>query len=67
MAEHLDLLVLGSRAYGPSGRLLSGTTSTRLAPRAPACCLSSPARDLMVVSTQTGESSSISGDKRRAG
>jgi nucleotide-binding universal stress UspA family protein len=35
MAEHLDLLVLGSRAYGPSGRLLSGSTSTQLARRAP--------------------------------
>ena len=35
MAEHLDLLVLGSRAYGPSGRLLSGRTSTQLARRAP--------------------------------
>jgi nucleotide-binding universal stress UspA family protein len=35
MAEHLDLLVVGSRAYGPSGRLLSGTTSTQLARRAP--------------------------------
>jgi nucleotide-binding universal stress UspA family protein len=33
MAEHLDLLVLGSRAYGPSGRLLSGSTSMRLARR----------------------------------
>jgi nucleotide-binding universal stress UspA family protein len=38
MAEHLDLLVLGSRAYGPSGRLLSGGTSTQLARRA-ACPL----------------------------
>lgn len=38
MAEHLDLLVLGSRAYGPSGRLLSGSTSTKLARRA-ACPL----------------------------
>jgi nucleotide-binding universal stress UspA family protein len=37
-AEHLDLLVLGSRAYGPPGRLLSGETSTRLARRA-ACAL----------------------------
>jgi nucleotide-binding universal stress UspA family protein len=35
MAEHLDLLVVGSRAYGPSGRLLSGSTSTSLARRAP--------------------------------
>jgi nucleotide-binding universal stress UspA family protein len=35
MAEHLDLLVVGSRAYGPSGRLLSGRTSTQLARRAP--------------------------------
>jgi nucleotide-binding universal stress UspA family protein len=34
MAEHLDLLVLGSRAFGPSGRLLSGSTSMRLARRA---------------------------------
>ena len=34
MAEHLDLLVLGSRAYGPAGRLLSGSTSTQLARRA---------------------------------
>jgi nucleotide-binding universal stress UspA family protein len=34
MAEHLDLLVLGSRAYGPSGRLLSGSTSRQLARRA---------------------------------
>ena len=33
MAEHLDLLVVGSRAYGPSGRLLSGSTSLRLARR----------------------------------
>jgi nucleotide-binding universal stress UspA family protein len=38
LAEHLDLLVLGSRAYGPSGRLLSGSTSTQLARRA-ACPL----------------------------
>ncbi|HEX3977271.1 MAG TPA: universal stress protein [Solirubrobacteraceae bacterium] len=38
LAEHLDLLVLGSRAYGPSGRLLSGTTSMQLARRA-ACPL----------------------------
>jgi nucleotide-binding universal stress UspA family protein len=38
MAEHLDLLVLGSRAYGPSGRLLSGSTSMQLARRA-ACPL----------------------------
>jgi nucleotide-binding universal stress UspA family protein len=38
MAEHLDLLVLGSRAYGPGGRLLSGSTSTQLARRA-ACPL----------------------------
>jgi nucleotide-binding universal stress UspA family protein len=38
MAEQLDLLVVGSRAYGPSGRLLSGTTSTQLARRA-ACPL----------------------------
>jgi nucleotide-binding universal stress UspA family protein len=38
MAEHLDLLVLGSRAYGPSGRLLSGGTSMQLARRA-ACPL----------------------------
>ena len=38
MAEHLDLLVLGSRAYGPAGRLLSGSTSTQLARRA-ACPL----------------------------
>lgn len=38
MAEHLDLLVLGSRAYGPTGRLLSGGTSTQLARRA-ACPL----------------------------
>jgi nucleotide-binding universal stress UspA family protein len=35
MAEQLDLLVVGSRAYGPSGRLLSGATSTALARRAP--------------------------------
>ena len=35
MAEGLDLLVVGSRAYGPSGRLLSGETSTALARRAP--------------------------------
>ena len=35
MAEDLDLLVVGSRAYGPSGRLLSGETSTALARRAP--------------------------------
>jgi nucleotide-binding universal stress UspA family protein len=35
MAEQLDLLVLGSRAYGPAGRLLSGSTSTQLARRAP--------------------------------
>lgn len=35
MAEHLDLLVLGSRAYGPPGRLLSGSTSIQLARRAP--------------------------------
>jgi nucleotide-binding universal stress UspA family protein len=33
MAEHLDLLVVGSRAYGPSGRLLSGSTSMGLARR----------------------------------
>jgi nucleotide-binding universal stress UspA family protein len=38
LAELLDLLVLGSRAYGPSGRLLSGSTSTQLARRA-ACPL----------------------------
>jgi nucleotide-binding universal stress UspA family protein len=35
MAEHLELLVLGSRAYGLPGRLLSGPTSTALARRAP--------------------------------
>jgi nucleotide-binding universal stress UspA family protein len=38
IAEHLDLLVLGSRAYGPSGRLLSGSTSMQL-PRRAACPL----------------------------
>jgi nucleotide-binding universal stress UspA family protein len=38
LAERLDLLVLGSRAYGPSGRLLSGSTSMQLARRA-ACPL----------------------------
>ena len=38
MAEHLNLLVVGSRAYGPAGRLLSGSTSTRLA-RSAACPL----------------------------
>ena len=38
LANRLDLLVVGSRAYGPSGRLLSGTTSMQLARRA-ACPL----------------------------
>ena len=36
--ESAEPLVVGSRAYGPSGRLLSGTTSMQLARRA-ACPL----------------------------
>jgi nucleotide-binding universal stress UspA family protein len=38
LAEQLDLLVVGSHAYGPPGRLLSGETSMQLARRA-ACPL----------------------------
>jgi nucleotide-binding universal stress UspA family protein len=43
-AEDLDLLIVGSRGYGPVGRLFNGSTSTFLARHAPCPLLVLPRR-----------------------
>ncbi len=59
LAQEVDLLIVGSRANGPIGRLLSGSTSTYLARRCP-CPLIVLPRGL--VETASGTPASSTGD-----
>ncbi len=63
-AKDVDLLIVGSRANGPIGGLLSGSTSTYLARRSPSPLIVLP-RGL--VETASGTPASSAGDLADAG